>query len=478
MKCSLGAVHPARGRETLCGHAHRCAGRRAHEAAKQSVAALSGPRNQRAAPLRRRVSRAASRPRSTSTAPPVPGHVSQRPRWGCSADREPACAGALDARRRGALRAAPIGRGEAGRDPLPRALQKPVDDLHDRRAVAQHRERVDEPLEPVVALDQRGRGPPRRRPGRSCSRSPGAPPSALVGQQVDDAVHERSPAAPAARAPSANANGYSRRTRTAPASRAAGAAASAPAMQRGDLARAPRRSCACPARARAPPTCSGAGARGARNRAARAARARASRAPAPRGPRRRRPSATRRALLAHAQHPFQVVAVAAALELLQRGVAERRSARAPPAVRASRAERGSSAPAAAGAARRASTAPRRYDGTGGAPVRHAAAIEHARRRCWAGSCSQQPHPRLAGDRQVVRAACRRRRRARPVRGRPPAPAPSQEIMVAAWRSLGPALELDRAAQQQPLAGAGHGDVQDPVLLLGLRPPALLGDSSS
>ncbi len=47
-----------------------------------------------------------------------------------------------------------LGRRVASRDPLPGALQEPVDHLDRGRTVAQHGERVDQALDPVVTLDQ------------------------------------------------------------------------------------------------------------------------------------------------------------------------------------------------------------------------------------------------------------------------------------------------------------------------------------
>ena len=170
-KCSLGAVRPARRVGHIPGHAHRRAGRRAPEAEPESVAAKRPGKPPRCAnssePDRGRKgysSRAltccasgaprASSPRPRSTGSPRPGQVRQRPRWGLGVTAKP--------RRRACWRrmasccssASQLIGTEARCDPFLGALEEPVDHLDARGSLAQHRERVEQSLDAVVALDQ------------------------------------------------------------------------------------------------------------------------------------------------------------------------------------------------------------------------------------------------------------------------------------------------------------------------------------
>ena len=342
-------------------------------------------------------------------------------------------------------------------------------DLHARGALAQHRERVEQALDARTRARPAPRGPSPALHAIALVVDDQRRPIGLVRQQVDHAGDER-----LARRRVANANGCSRRTlpRRRDAARRA-ALASAPPIRRGDLLALLARSRAGRARARRSRRSCGEGAgRAKSNVSSSAVHERAAR---PRLERRRAVAGRARAarLLAHPQHPFQVVAIAAALELGQRAVAERRM-------------RGSAAPGAAAGAGGPALG---RGGTDGA----SAAVRCTGDRAFGRARPRGRHARSAGGADWSRGdatspgarpraaaasagapptgaarASAGRGREPPARRRSAASAgPSQE----AWRAacaLGPALEVDRAAQQQPLARAGHRDVEDPVLLFGFR----------
>ena len=173
-----------------------------------------------------------------------------------------------------------------------------------------------------------------------------------------------------------------------------------------------------------------------------------------------------RALLGQAEDPFEVEAVGAPRELGERGVAERLEPR-----RIAGRREGSGFFSAGNRCLCGRATERRSSS-----IRARRLVESQDRAGRLGGVQPQTHharrpiARADGqlaDRRLERLHARgqlgRQRRAEPGdRG-------------GAEPLLRPALEVDRAAQQQPLARAGHRDVEDPVLLLGLRQPALLGE---
>ena len=174
------------------------------------------------------------------------------------------------------------------------------------------------------------------------------------------------------------------------------------------------------------------------------------------------------ALLGHPQYPFEVVAVAATLELAERCVAERRRqrrrARDPhrlhTAMAAARRRRRRNAVAGVGARRR------RRRSAGRLALRRL--LQDRAVRGGSAERAAQPRRRARPDGQFVDAAAalsdlnerRAQRRAQPLNR---------------WRDLAgrrPGLEVDGAAQQQSIAGARHRHVKHAILLLGLAPAPL------
>ena len=398
------------------------------------------------------------------------------------ADREPACARASDARREPLFERVAIGRGVARRRPSRRGARE----TSGRSRPSARRRAGRRARRAGAAARSRARraprGPPRPRRGRSCSRAPGRRrrPRARARRSTPrderlarpERERERVLAVHAAARPrrgprSAEPDGAA--LETAPTSAAISSRSRAPSAH-AELARetrdAPR----------------GEGARAARSRPTRAACARACRARAPRARRSCERRALRRAILRQAEDPFQVVAVAAALELAQRGVAERvrivqspRADRSPSCAqrslgarppRSARA-RARSAPALSAARSAGVASSRAANGCGACAGQDRCPTRRRRVQPAADASRRRPRPRRsctgALERRGERGQLRRQRRAEPGdRGRPQA-------------LLGPALEVDRAAQQQPLARARHRHVQDPFLLLGLGRLALLAE---
>ncbi len=116
-------------------------------------------------------------------------------------------------------------------------------DLHHDRAVAQHRERVEQPLDRVVALHERLQIGIRPRGGRSCSRPSARCRRRSSREQVDHAGDQRRALA------EANANGCSRRSRAAAAIALLSGAVAARARAAARSPRAPGARLRGPARA-------------------------------------------------------------------------------------------------------------------------------------------------------------------------------------------------------------------------------------
>ena len=167
--------------------------------------------------------------------------------------------------------------------------------------------------------------------------------------------------------------------------------------------------------------------------------------------------AGRSAILAEPEHAFEVVAVSAALELCERAVAERGDALAGSLAGLERGGRRAVAPGAMLVGRR--HARRRRAGwqerlPGAAEAIVARVLNRTRTGVAAGPTGSSC--------QSVGAACASSASSGESAG------PSQEMAVEPCLASGQALEVDRAAQQQALARAGHGHVEDAVLLARLR----------